>query len=106
MEEREGKEASGGSFAEKARVRLALFSSAKGGTRFKAGVKQWPSGSKHCASVFRSYYSRGRDIEADEVANAVLYLLRMTQPSVSGIEILVDGGATGAPPGAPIYRSP
>jgi NADP-dependent 3-hydroxy acid dehydrogenase YdfG len=47
----------------------------------------------------------GRFSEADEVAKAVLYLPSDDSVSVSGTEIVVDGGATGAPLGAPIYRS-
>jgi NAD(P)-dependent dehydrogenase (short-subunit alcohol dehydrogenase family) len=47
----------------------------------------------------------GRFSEADEVAKAVLYLASDDSASVSGTEIVVDGGATGAPLGAPIYRS-
>jgi NAD(P)-dependent dehydrogenase (short-subunit alcohol dehydrogenase family) len=46
----------------------------------------------------------GRFSEADEVAKAVLYLASDESASVSGTEIVVDGGATGAPLGAPIYR--
>ena len=47
----------------------------------------------------------GRFSEADEVAKAALYLASDDSASVSGTEIVVDGGATGAPLGAPIYRS-
>jgi len=47
----------------------------------------------------------GRFSEADEVAKAVLYLASDDSASVSGTEIVVDGGATGAPLGAPVYRS-
>ena len=47
----------------------------------------------------------GRLSEADEVAKAVLYLASDDSANVSGTEIVVDGGATGSPLGAPIYRS-
>jgi NAD(P)-dependent dehydrogenase (short-subunit alcohol dehydrogenase family) len=47
----------------------------------------------------------GRFSEADEVARAALYLASDDSASVSGTEIVVDGGATGTPLGAPIYRS-
>jgi NAD(P)-dependent dehydrogenase (short-subunit alcohol dehydrogenase family) len=46
----------------------------------------------------------GRFSEADEVAKAVLYLASDDSAILTGTEIVVDGGATGSPLGAPIYR--
>jgi NAD(P)-dependent dehydrogenase (short-subunit alcohol dehydrogenase family) len=45
----------------------------------------------------------GRFAEADEVAAAVVFLASTS--GITGAEIVVDGGATGAPWGAPIFRA-
>jgi NAD(P)-dependent dehydrogenase (short-subunit alcohol dehydrogenase family) len=46
----------------------------------------------------------GRLSEASEIAKAVLFLASEESSFVQAAEIVVDGGATGAPAGAPIYR--
>ena len=47
----------------------------------------------------------GRMSEADEVAKAALYLASDDASNVTATEIVVDGGATGAPFGAPIHTA-
>jgi NAD(P)-dependent dehydrogenase (short-subunit alcohol dehydrogenase family) len=46
----------------------------------------------------------GRISEAEEVANTILFLASDEATNIQAAEIFVDGGATGAPSGAPIYR--
>jgi NAD(P)-dependent dehydrogenase (short-subunit alcohol dehydrogenase family) len=42
--------------------------------------------------------------EPEDIANAVLFLLSNDSTHITGTEIVVDGGATQSPAGAPIYR--
>lgn len=46
----------------------------------------------------------GRMAEAEEVASAALFLLSDDSAHVTATELVVDGGATGAPAGAPMFR--
>jgi NAD(P)-dependent dehydrogenase (short-subunit alcohol dehydrogenase family) len=47
----------------------------------------------------------GRIADADHIAKAVLFLASDDAAHVQSAEIFVDGGATGSPAGAPIYRT-
>jgi NAD(P)-dependent dehydrogenase (short-subunit alcohol dehydrogenase family) len=46
----------------------------------------------------------GRISEAEEIANTILFLASDEATNIQAAEIVVDGGLTGAPAGAPIYR--
>jgi NAD(P)-dependent dehydrogenase (short-subunit alcohol dehydrogenase family) len=46
----------------------------------------------------------GRLSEPEEIAAAVLFLASDESRNIQAIELVVDGGHTGAPAGAPIYR--
>jgi len=46
----------------------------------------------------------GRISEVEEIANTILFLASDDATNIQGTEIVVDGGLTGSPAGAPIYR--
>jgi NAD(P)-dependent dehydrogenase (short-subunit alcohol dehydrogenase family) len=46
----------------------------------------------------------GRISEAEEIAQTILFLASDDATNIQAAEIVVDGGLTGAPAGAPIYR--
>jgi NAD(P)-dependent dehydrogenase (short-subunit alcohol dehydrogenase family) len=78
-----------------------------GGTRTPIWSMQAPTDDAMAALEMRIARGvpLGRLGEADEVARAVLYLASDDASNVTGTEIVVDGGATGAPHGAPIFRA-
>ena len=78
-----------------------------GGTRTPIWAKYAPTADAKAALEARLSRSvpLGRMGEADEVARAVLYLASDDASNVTGTEIVVDGGTTGAPHGAPIFRA-
>ncbi|MDB6145478.1 MAG: NAD(P)-dependent dehydrogenase, short-chain alcohol dehydrogenase family [Pseudomonas sp.] len=55
-------------------------------------------------AVFVPRIPLGRIAEAEELANAVLFFASDLSAGVTAAEIVVDGGTTGAPFGAPIFR--
>ncbi|CAB3767883.1 SDR family NAD(P)-dependent oxidoreductase [Paraburkholderia solisilvae] len=57
-------------------------------------------------SAFGPRIPLGRLANPEETARAVLYLASDDSVGVTAAEIVVDGGLTGAPSGAPIFRAP
>ena len=56
------------------------------------------------ARFFSSVIPMGRWGDPEEVAKAVLFLASADSSYVNAVELMVDGGLTGAPLGAPIFR--
>ncbi|KQV83584.1 SDR family oxidoreductase [Rhizobium sp. Root1220] len=78
-----------------------------GGTRTPIWAASAPTQDAMSALENRigSLSALGRMSEADEIAKAALYFASDDSLNVTGIEITVDGGATGAPSGAKIFRT-
>jgi NAD(P)-dependent dehydrogenase (short-subunit alcohol dehydrogenase family) len=60
--------------------------------------------SARLAKFVSSVIPLGRWGESEDVAKAVLFLASEDSSYVNAVELMVDGGATGAPFGAPILR--
>lgn len=56
------------------------------------------------AEFFSSVIPLGRWGEPEELAKAVLFLASDDSSYINAVELMVDGGLTGAPLGAPIFR--
>jgi NAD(P)-dependent dehydrogenase (short-subunit alcohol dehydrogenase family) len=54
--------------------------------------------------LFSKHIPLGRFCDPSDVANALLYLASDDSSYVTAAEIVVDGGSSGAPSGAPVYR--
>jgi NAD(P)-dependent dehydrogenase (short-subunit alcohol dehydrogenase family) len=78
-----------------------------GGTRTPIWNNRAPTPAEY--AVLEARVSRaipfGRFAEAEELAQSALFLASGESRYITGTEIVVDGGLTGAPSGAPIYRS-
>jgi NAD(P)-dependent dehydrogenase (short-subunit alcohol dehydrogenase family) len=72
----------------------------KRGARVSASAEE----SAKLANALSSAVPLGRWGEPQEIAKAVLFLASDDSAYVDAVELMVDGGATGAPFGAPIYR--
>ena len=77
-----------------------------GGTKTPIWSEQAPTDAAMAAleKTLSGMTALGRMGEAEEIAKAALYLASDEASFVTGAEIVVDGGATGAPIGAPVYR--
>jgi NAD(P)-dependent dehydrogenase (short-subunit alcohol dehydrogenase family) len=60
--------------------------------------------STRLANAISSRIPLGRWAEPDDLAKAVLFLASDDSSYINAIELMVDGGATGAPWGAPIFH--
>ena len=56
------------------------------------------------ADLYSSTVPLGRWGEPEELAKAVLFLAGEDSSYINAVELMVDGGLTGAPFGAPIFR--
>jgi NAD(P)-dependent dehydrogenase (short-subunit alcohol dehydrogenase family) len=72
----------------------------KRGSRASMSAEQ----SAKLADLFSSMVPLGRWGEPEELAKAVLFLASEDSSYVNAVELVVDGGLTGAPFGAPILR--
>jgi NAD(P)-dependent dehydrogenase (short-subunit alcohol dehydrogenase family) len=63
------------------------------------------AGSAKLADFVSSAIPLGRWEEPEELAKAVLFLASDDSSYVNAVELMVDGGATGAPWGAPLLRA-
>jgi NAD(P)-dependent dehydrogenase (short-subunit alcohol dehydrogenase family) len=72
----------------------------KRGPRANASTEE----SAKLVNFYSSAIPLGRWGEAEEVAKAVLFLASQDSSYINAIELVIDGGATGAPFGAPVFR--
>jgi NAD(P)-dependent dehydrogenase (short-subunit alcohol dehydrogenase family) len=68
------------------------------------GPVQTPIMTPERAQALSTSIPLGRTAAAEEVANLVVFLASDESPYIQAQEILIDGGALGAPAGSPAYR--
>lgn len=64
-----------------------------------------PEESTKLVDFYSAAIPLGRWGEAEEVAKAAFFLASEDSSHINAIELVVDGGATGAPFGAPAFRN-
>lgn len=68
------------------------------------GPVQTPMMTPDRAKALSASVPLGRTATAEEIANLVVFLASDESPYIQAQEILIDGGALGAPAGSPVYR--
>lgn len=85
-------------------IRVNVVSPGATDTDIWSAVAPSPEGRAALVQHISRGIPAGRFGEPDEVAKAVLFLASDDSSYVQGVDLFVDGGATGSPSGAPIYR--
>lgn len=86
------------------RIRVNIVSPGPIHTPIWNGIAQSPEAYAQFAERVSQGVPLGRMGDADEVANAVLFLASDEASYIQGADIPVDGGMNGTPAGAPVYR--
>ncbi|MBW7456604.1 SDR family oxidoreductase, partial [Paenibacillus sepulcri] len=76
-----------------------------GATRTPIWGQSTPEGMSNLENGLSPSIPLNRLADPDEVAKAVLFLASDDSSYIQGTEVVVDGGATSSPAGAPIYRA-
>lgn len=85
-------------------IRVNVVSPGATDTDIWSAVAPTPEGRKALVQHISRGIPAGRFGEPDEVAKTVLFLASDDASYIQGVDLFVDGGATGSPQGAPIYR--
>jgi NAD(P)-dependent dehydrogenase (short-subunit alcohol dehydrogenase family) len=85
-------------------IRVNVVSPGATDTDIWSAVAPTPEGRAALVQHISRGIPAGRFGKAEEVAKTVLFLASDDSSYVQGVDLFVDGGATGSPSGAPIYR--